>query len=378
MDSKKLHDRLHLSGLIPGSRLLFCIFLASILIGLPGCAHTDGDYEETCPTISSRVKKSFLFHHDKCSPHPYRSLDGYQTDLDEYVVKLAAKKCAKQSLKTLVCNCKEKPSKAFRKGYLQAYTDVALGESGEVPPVPPEEYWAAHYRTPQGYLEIQEWFTGYKLGAEHALADGRNDYNKIATPYSLMDGNQPGLDYAYENATYQQESHLAEPTRQTAPPAPMHTPHQNQIPQPPNLALPKPPLSLPAPPAQPVPQRNQPKPTLTIPQRQQPQAQPVVPPQQPRRQPPIVAPKPPLHRQQPPPAPALKQHQPEIGKPAPPAYINDDPPPSPYSLQSYPFAPLHTPVPGRKRPANQFQQLDHTNTQSLPLFSERLPDKHRY
>ncbi|MCA9013979.1 MAG: hypothetical protein KDA77_01485, partial [Planctomycetaceae bacterium] len=194
MDSKTQNDSPHFLALISESLLLCCTFLASILLGLPGCAHTAGDYEETCQTVSSRVKKCFLFHHDKCSPHPYRSLEGYQTDLDKYVVKHAAKKCAHQSLKTMACSCKDKPSKAFRKGYQQAYIDIALGGSGEVPPVPPEEYWAAHYRTPEGYLEVQEWFTGYKLGAEHALADGRYDYNKIATPYSLSDWNQPAAE----------------------------------------------------------------------------------------------------------------------------------------------------------------------------------------
>ncbi|MCA9015300.1 MAG: hypothetical protein KDA77_08195, partial [Planctomycetaceae bacterium] len=95
-------------------------------------------------------------------------------------------------------------------------------------------------------------------------------------------------------------------------------------------------------------------------------------------QPPIVAPKPPLHLQNTIPAPAVKQHQPEIGKPAQPVYINDDPPPSPYSLQSYPYTPFHTPLPGRQVPSNQYQQLDYSNTQPMPQFSERLPGKNRY
>ncbi|WP_339728762.1 hypothetical protein [uncultured Gimesia sp.] len=378
MDSKTQIDSPYFLEIISRSRLLFCTFLISILIELPGCAHTDGDYDETCSTVSCRVKKSFLFHHDKYSPHPYRSLEGYQTDLDKYVVKHAARKCAKRSLKTMACNCKDKPSKAFRDGYQQAYVDIALGDSGEVPPVPPEEYWAAHYRTPQGYLEIQQWFTGYKLGAEHALADGRYDYNKIATPYSQLDWNQPATDHWDENTTYRQESHLTQPTPQASQPAPMSTPYQNQTSQPPNLTLPKHPLSLPAPPAPPVPQHSQPRPTQTIPQRVPPQAQPVLPPKQPRSQPPIVAPKPPLHMQRTIPAPVLKRHQPEIGKPAPPAYINDDPPPSPYSLQSYPYTPSHTQLPSRKAPSKQYQQLDQTNRQRLPRFSKSQPVINRY
>ena len=286
------------------------------------------------------------------------------------MVKHAAKKCAKRSLKTMACNCKDKPSKAFRKGYQQAYIDIAMGDSGEVPPVPPEEYWAAHYRTPQGYLEVQEWFTGYKLGAEHALADGRYDYNKIATPYSLMDWNQSVADHWDDTTTYSQERQPMQPTRQVAPPAPMSTPYQNQTPQPPKLTLP-------APPAPAVPEHSQPKPAQTIPQKKQPQAQPKLPARQPRSQPPVVAPKPPLHLQKTIPAPALKRHQPEIGKPAPRAYINDDPPPSPYKLQSYPYTPIHTPLPDPRAPSNQYRQRNQTNIQRLPQFSERQPGINR-
>ncbi|QDV48614.1 hypothetical protein [Gimesia fumaroli] len=368
----------HFLEFISETRLLFCTFVVVLLAGLPGCAHTDDDYDETCSTVSCRVKKSFLFHHDKCSPHPYRSLEGYQTDLDKYVVKHAARKCAKRSLKTMACNCKDKPSKAFRKGYQQAYIDIALGDSGEVPPVPPEEYWAAHYRTPQGYLEVQEWFTGYKLGAEHALADGRYDYNNIATPYSLMDWNQSAPGEWDENATYRQGNHLTEPTPQAAPSASLSSSHQSQTPQPQKVTLPQHPLSLPAPPAPAVPQHSQPKRKQTIPQKQPPQAQPALPPRQPRSQPPVVAPKPPLHVQKTIPAPTLKRHQPEIGKPSQPAYINDDPPPSPYKLQSYPYRPFHTPLPSRQAPSNQYQQRNQTNRKRLPLFSERQPGLNRY
>ena len=224
MDSKTPNDIPHFISLTSESLFLLCVVLCCLLVGLPGCAHSDNGYDETCYPVSSRVKKSFLFHHDKCSPHPYRSLEGYQTHLDKLVVKHAARKCANQSLKTLACNCKDKPSKAFRDGYREAYVDIALGESGEVPPVPPEEYWAAHYRTAAGYQEIQEWFTGYKLGAEHAWADGRYEFNQIATPYSLAGWDQPQSDYGPGIADYFQSMPQPEANSEYAPPATMRGP----------------------------------------------------------------------------------------------------------------------------------------------------------
>ncbi len=317
------------------------LLLLFTLVGVTGCAHNSCGEADSCPTVSSRVKKCFLFHHDKCSPKPYWSMEGYQTDLDKFFVKHAAKKCAKESLKTMSADCQDKPSKSFRKGYQQAYMDIALGESGVVPPVPPEEYWAAHYRTPEGYMEVQEWFTGYKLGSEHARADGRYDYNRIATPYSLAGWEQPVAEHWDGNVAYPEESMPSQVPVETHPaPAPAVPPRHHGS----ETTLPPPPVSGPQTPLKTVPQRHlpEPPPVQSLPDRT-PSAQPrpLVP--QPRIQPPAVKPTPrpsagiqhtPLPDQK------AKPIRPQIKEPALPAYINDDPPPSPYSLQSYPYTPL--------------------------------------
>ncbi|WP_417395722.1 hypothetical protein [Gimesia chilikensis] len=238
-------------------------------------------------------------------------------------------------------DCQDKPSKSFRKGYQQAYMDIALGESGVVPPVPPEEYWAAHYRTPEGYMEVQEWFTGYKLGSEHARADGRYDYNRIATPYSLAGWEQPVAEHWDGNVAYPEESMPSQVPVETHPaPAPAVPPRHHGS----ETTLPPPPVSGPQTPLKTVPQRHlpEPPPVQSLPDRT-PSAQPrpLVP--QPRIQPPAVKPTPrpsagiqhtPLPDQK------AKPIRPQIKEPALPAYINDDPPPSPYSLQSYPYTPL--------------------------------------
>ncbi|QDU48202.1 hypothetical protein Pan110_05150 [Gimesia panareensis] len=319
----------------------FHLLLLFALAGLSGCAHNSCGEGESCPSISCRVKKCILFHHDKCSPKPYWSLDGYQTDLDKYFVKYAARKCARESLKTMACNCKDKPSKAFRKGYQEAYIDIALGESGTVPPVPPEEYWAAHYRTPEGYMEVQEWFTGYKLGSEHARADGRYDYNRIATPYSLAGWEQPVSEPWDGNVVYPQEASPSEAPFQSHPaPAPAATPSIRK----PETMLPPPPAAAPRTPLKTVPQKHLPQPPplqVTPEQTRQAHPRPLIPQPKIKPRPPVTAPKPSFKAQHSPlPKPAAKQNYHRLQEPASPAYINDDPPPSPYSLQSYPYTPL--------------------------------------
>lgn len=345
-------------------------FLILILAGLTGCAHTDCEEEYgICSPAYNRVKKCFFFHKDKCSPHPYYALDGYQADLDKFVVKHAAKKCARESLKTISCNCKDKPSKSFRKGYQQAYVDIALGDSGEVPPVPPEEYWAAQYRTPEGYMEIQEWFTGYKLGAEHALSGGRYDYDNIATPYSLNEWNQPVAEYSDSGTVYPSEP-LPEvhSQPQTAPPASIINPPPR--PEPHELKLPKPSVSQPRQPQQTLPQQHLPLPPPPAPQGYSTPVKPVRPQPAIRKQPPVTAPKPPSVIE----APAVRPETAAPLQPALPPYINDDPPPSPYSLQSYPYTPLpDAPSSAAVRDMRQIEQINYSNLQSFST-ADKLPN----
>lgn len=348
MDSKILNNVKHILLITPQSRRFSCAWLILTLAVFSGCANSGCGYEDNCSTIPCRVKKCFLFHCDKCSPRPYFAFDGYQKHLDKFVVKHAAKKCAHVSLKNLACDCAEKPSKPFRKGYQQAYIDIALGDSGEVPPVPPKKYWAAHYRTPAGYLEIQEWFTGYKLGSEHALADGRFEYNKIATPYSLAAWDQPVSNHWEENSNVYQSDNQPEVNPAYAPPAPMSSPLQ--IPKAPLPSQVKPaPAPAPVPPsigpAQTIPQKQLPPP----PQPKQHKVPPVLPQQKTHNQRPQIAPKP---VQEPQSHSTIKSQRPKIQQPVLPKYRNDDPPPNPYSLQSYPY----TPLPNSKPTINQYRR----------------------
>lgn len=58
----------------------------------------------------------------------------------------------------------------YRLGYEQAFVDVALGASGDVPALPPANYWKSCARSPDGHQKAQQWFSGYAAGASRAKA----------------------------------------------------------------------------------------------------------------------------------------------------------------------------------------------------------------
>jgi hypothetical protein len=58
-------------------------------------------------------------------------------------------------------------------GFKAGFADLlAAGGTGEPPPVPPPNYWAPRYQTPQGYHAIEDWFAGFRHGALVARDSG--------------------------------------------------------------------------------------------------------------------------------------------------------------------------------------------------------------
>jgi hypothetical protein len=87
----------------------------------------------------------------------------YCRKLDDWHTAIAAKKCAAHLLGGREC-----PD--YRRGFTQAFVDVALGRTGQAPPVPPQRYWDVCFRSPCGQNRAADWYAGYREGAEIALA----------------------------------------------------------------------------------------------------------------------------------------------------------------------------------------------------------------
>lgn len=67
----------------------------------------------------------------------------------------------------------------FAAGFKQGYHDVANGEDGCPPPVPPRKYWSARFENPEGQSCIAAWFAGYPHGARAAFQDRAGEFRVI-------------------------------------------------------------------------------------------------------------------------------------------------------------------------------------------------------
>lgn len=86
----------------------------------------------------------------------------YWRKLDDCHTTLVAQRCACQALTGREC-------RDYRLGFRQAFVDVALGRTGETPPVPPQRYWSVCFRSDCGHSRSADWYAGYRDGASRAL-----------------------------------------------------------------------------------------------------------------------------------------------------------------------------------------------------------------
>lgn len=75
----------------------------------------------------------------------------------------------------------------YEAGFKDGFVDfVYAGGSGEPPPVPPRQYWNLDHRTPQGRAGAEDWFAGFRHGAQVARTDGYREQATIdSSVYSL-------------------------------------------------------------------------------------------------------------------------------------------------------------------------------------------------
>jgi hypothetical protein len=80
----------------------------------------------------------------------------------------------------------------YARGFKSGYADyLDRGGSGEPPVVAPPRYRHLRYQTPQGYLAVEEWFAGYRHGAESARQSGLRQW--VTGPTSLRQPGGPGI-----------------------------------------------------------------------------------------------------------------------------------------------------------------------------------------
>ncbi len=69
----------------------------------------------------------------------------------------------------------------FKKGFRAGFHDVLHGGDGKPPVLPPPKYWTVHYRNPSGHKAIEDWFAGFKAGAQWAIDHGCRRWELVPT-----------------------------------------------------------------------------------------------------------------------------------------------------------------------------------------------------
>lgn len=139
--------------------------------------------------------------------------------LDDEKLEKQAKKEAKSAYVEM-CHRHPKPHcDEFADGFLDGYSDYLItGGTVGPPAVPPLKYRRSEYLTEDGHARIQEYFSGFKLGAETAAASGKRTF--LTVPVLLSDKAEgPPVNARVVPAP---ERRMAEPG-ETLPPNPAET-----------------------------------------------------------------------------------------------------------------------------------------------------------
>lgn len=103
-------------------------------------------------------------------------------NLVEAPINVADEWCMGHRNKRLAWNAweevrKANPTQRYSAYYIRGFKDgfvdyLDAGGNGEPPVAPPWCYRSSKYQTPRGYLDIQEWFAGFRHGAAVARTSG--------------------------------------------------------------------------------------------------------------------------------------------------------------------------------------------------------------
>ena len=79
----------------------------------------------------------------------------------------------------------------FARGWKNGYFDVSTGASNSLPAVPPHRYWSSHYQDMEGRCKIENFYSGWRCGANEANMQNRPLLNTIPAKVCDEDIVQP-------------------------------------------------------------------------------------------------------------------------------------------------------------------------------------------
>jgi hypothetical protein len=97
---------------------------------------------------------------------------------NETLEKIRDRRLANEAWEDLQKTCAgNQYSKDYARGFKCGFEDYLFaGGTGDPPPFPPLHYWGVGYETPEGYVQIQDWFAGYRQGAAAAREGGYRQF----------------------------------------------------------------------------------------------------------------------------------------------------------------------------------------------------------
>ncbi|WP_437192646.1 hypothetical protein [Planctomicrobium sp. SH527] len=134
-----------------------------------------GDCQADCRSCStwSRLSEKCLQTTLGCFGRHPKYCSTHDKMLTQHDARHLAHAELKRSKKKICSDCD------YRLGFEQAFVDVSQGAKGDVPALPPANFWTNCARTPGGHQRAENWFSGYAAGATAAKAI-YEPYNKVA------------------------------------------------------------------------------------------------------------------------------------------------------------------------------------------------------
>jgi hypothetical protein len=106
---------------------------------------------------------------------------------------------AKRAWREEAANCSgEVGGPEYQSGFEDGFVDyVFAGGTGEPPPVPPRRFWNMDLRTPRGSALAEQWFAGYRHGAQVAREGGYRELSAVRSSLAGPPGPPPYGDQGY-------------------------------------------------------------------------------------------------------------------------------------------------------------------------------------
>ena len=157
------------------------IFAFCTLAFVSGCQALPFPVRVPGPAVRLTTIGQFGMRNGGCTDCVPRRAVGcwYDPWWDAEVTKFTGHQCALHAWRDWQKQCPGGASCHFKRGFFQAYEDLAMNRRPSPPVIPPSKYWNAYYRSCAGQPDVEDWFDGYDAGLEWGNGSGVSRFHEI-------------------------------------------------------------------------------------------------------------------------------------------------------------------------------------------------------